>query len=89
MDRGEILDGVRALAVETNSDLKGVDISEEATLGTMGLDSVRIVELGVRVEETFGSQVVLDDWIDQEAVRGEGGYTVGSLVTFIELSLAK
>jgi acyl carrier protein len=89
MDRGEILDGVRKLAIETNPDLKAADITEIATFGTMGLDSVRMVELSVRVEEMFGSQVALDDWIDQEAAGGDGNFTVGSLVTFIDSSLAK
>ena len=88
MERGHILDRVRALAIDTNPDLKGTEITEAATLGTMGLDSVRMVELSVRVEEVFGATVVLDDWIDQESARGDGNFTVGSLVTFIERSLA-
>jgi hypothetical protein len=33
--------------------------------------------------------VVLDEWIDQESARDGDGYTVQSLVTFIERSLAK
>ena len=36
---------------------------------TLGLDSIRMVELGVRLEQMFGEAVVLDDWIDQEAAR--------------------
>ena len=55
----------------------------------MGLDSIRMVEMGVRLEEMFGDKVVLDDWIDQEAGRAGEGYTVGSLIAFIERSLAK
>ncbi len=89
MDRAQILDRVRALAIETNPDLKDLEITEAATFGTMGLDSVRMVELGVRVEEVFGTDVVLDEWIDRETARGDGSFTVGSLVSFIETSLAK
>jgi len=89
IDRNHILATVRALAIETNPHLKDVEISEMATLGSMGLDSVAIVELSVRVEEVFGSQVVLDDWINQEAERQEESYTVGSLVTFVERSLGE
>jgi len=88
-DRATILDRVKELAIETSPELKASDITETATFGTMGLDSVRMVELGVRLEELFGPNVVLDDWIDQETARGDEGYTVESLVTFIESSLAK
>ena len=49
---------------------------------------MRLVELGVRLEQMFGERVILDDWIDQEAVRGDEGYTVGSLVSFIEKSVS-
>jgi acyl carrier protein len=85
--RAEILARVRALALETNPHLKDADVTDRATLASMGLDSVAVVELSVRIEESFGNRVVLDDWINQEEARGEGGYTVGSLVTFIERSL--
>jgi acyl carrier protein len=88
-DRARILDQVRELAIATSPDLKALDITETATFGTMGLDSVRVVELGVRLEQLFGPKVVLDDWIDQEAARGGESYTVKSLVAFIERSLAK
>jgi acyl carrier protein len=87
-DRAKILDQVRELAITTSPELKASDITETATFGTMGLDSVRMVELGVRLEQLFGPKVVLDDWIDQEAARGDKSYTVESLVTFIESALA-
>jgi acyl carrier protein len=74
--------------METNPHLKEGEITEEATLASMGLDSVAIVELSVRLEEVFGSEVVLDDWINQEAAREQQSYSVASLVTFIERSLA-
>ena len=89
IDRAEILDRVRELAVATRPDLKASDVTDTATFGTMGLDSIRMVEMGVRLEEMFGDKVVLDDWIDQEAGRAGEGYTVGSLIAFIERSLAK
>lgn len=89
MERADILARIRELAVATRPDLKASDITESATFGTLGLDSVRLVELGVRLEHLFGERVVLDDWIDQEAARGDESYTVRSLVTFIEQSLAR
>jgi acyl carrier protein len=88
-DRARILDQVRELAIATSPELKAEDITETATFATMGLDSIRMVELAVRLEERFGPQVVLDDWIDQEAARAGENYTVESLVAFIESSLTK
>ena len=76
VDRARILDQVRELAVATSPELKAADITETANFGTMGLDSVRMVELGVRLEQLFGPNVVLDDWIDQENARDGDGYTV-------------
>jgi len=89
LDRARILDQVRELAIATSPELKASDITETASFGTMGLDSVRMVELGVRLEQLFGPKIVLDDWIDQEAARDGESYTVASLVAFIESSLAK
>ena len=89
MDRARILEQVRELAIATSPALKASDITETATFGTMGLDSVRMVELGVRLEDVFGPKVVLDDWIDQESAREDESYSVRSLVAFIERSLAK
>lgn len=89
IERAEILERIRALAVETRPDLDPSAITESATFATLGLDSIRMVELGVRLEQMFGEGVVLDDWIDEEAARGGEGYTVGSLLTFIERSLAR
>jgi acyl carrier protein len=89
MDRARILQMVSELAIATSPELKASDITETATFGTMGIDSVRMVELGVRLEQLFGPKVVLDDWIDQESAREGEGYTVQSLVSFIESSLAK
>jgi len=87
MDRADILDRIRELAASTCPGLTAADIVESATFNTLGLDSVRLVELGVRLEQTFGERVIVDDWIDQEAARGDEGYTVGSLVSFIERSM--
>jgi acyl carrier protein len=89
VERAQILDQVRELAIATSPELRAADITETANFATMGIDSVRMVELGVRLEQLFGPQVVLDEWIDQESARDGDGYTVQSLVTFIERSLAK
>ena len=88
-DRARILQVVKELTITTCPDVNLSDITESSTFGTMGLDSVRMVELGVRLEESFGPKVVLDDWIDEESAREGVNYTVLSLVTFIERSLAK
>ena len=86
MERADILDRIRELVVTTCPGVTAADISESATLATLGLDSVRLVELGVRLEQTFGDRVIIDEWIDEEAGRADGGYTIASLVSFIERS---
>ena len=88
IDRNEIVGHVQELVAIVRPDLQSSEIQEASSLGTLGLDSVNLVELGVRLEQIFGNTVVLDNWIDQEAARGADGYTVGSLVDFIQKSLA-
>jgi len=79
-----ILEQVRKVVLETNPSLGPDDVVPESTFGTLGLDSIKLVELGVRIEELFGEDVTLDDWVDQEKNRAQDGFTVASLVTFIE-----
>lgn len=83
MEHSEILERVSGIMVETNPELGLASVAPEATLGTLGLDSIKLVELGVRLEQAFGDEVVLDDWVDQEKAREGDAFTVGSLVAFI------
>jgi acyl carrier protein len=84
MTRSEIFDAVRAAIRETSSDLSEAQITEDSSFQTLGFDSMKLVELGVRVESLFGEQVVLDDWVEQESQKGISGFTVSSFLDFIE-----
>ena len=70
------------LATAPSADRTRLD-DDRARLDALGLDSVRVVELGVRVEMEWGEAVVVDDWLDQEHDRGEVGFTLGSFVDFV------
>lgn len=86
MQRSEIFAAVRAAILETSSDLSEAEITEDSSFQTLGLDSLKLVELGVRVESLFGQDVVLDDWVDQESQNGSDGFTMSSFLDFIERS---
>lgn len=84
MQRNEIFTAVRTALLETSSDLSPAQITEESSFQTLGLDSLKLVELGVRVEGLFGERVVLDDWVEQEQGKGAQGFTMSSFLDFIE-----
>lgn len=89
MEHQEIMNQIQEIVVATVPALKGVEITEESTFGTLGLDSIKLVEIGVRIEQKFGKEIVLDNWVSQETARGEGNFSMGSLLEFIEKSQAK
>jgi len=84
MQRSEIFAAVRTAIRETSSDLAEADITETSSFQTLGFDSLKLVELGVRVESLFGEGVVLDDWVEQESQKGAQGFTMSSFLDFIE-----
>ena len=84
MQRSEIFAAVRAAILETSSDLSEADITEDSSFQTLGFDSLKLVELGVRVESLFGQEVVLDDWVEQESQKGSKGFTMLSFLDFID-----
>ena len=84
MQRSEIFAAVRTAIRETSSDLAEADITENSSFQTLGFDSLKLVELGVRVENLFGEGVVLDDWVEQESQKGAQGFTMSSFLDFIE-----
>jgi acyl carrier protein len=89
MKRSEIFTAVHAAIRETSPDLADGDITESSSFQTLGLDSLKLVELGVRVEDVFGEEVVLDDWVEQESQKGVEGFTMSSFLDFIERVVRK
>jgi acyl carrier protein len=88
MERNEIYRHVKETVVATGADIDPAAIRAESTVGALGLDSISLVELGVRLEQQFGSKLVLDDWVDEQTSKDGGDWTLQSLVNFIERSIA-
>lgn len=63
--------------------LTDVPMTEATSLADLNMDSLRLIELGVLLEEAFGKSVRFDDWIELERARSTDAYTLGSLITFI------
>jgi acyl carrier protein len=64
--------------------LRDVRLDDEVTLQDLQLDSLKLVELGVRLEESLGSLIYFDDWMDDERAKSQGAFSLGSLVAFVE-----
>ncbi|HMI93235.1 MAG TPA: phosphopantetheine-binding protein [Polyangiales bacterium] len=60
-------------------------ISSASLVHDMRMDSLVFVEVTVALEEELGvAAFPLQSWADEEALRAEGAYTLGSLVAFAE-----
>ena len=88
MDHNEIYQEVKQAFVATEADVDPAAMQPESTVGMLGLDSISLVELSVRLEEQFGPELVLDDWVDEQTSEDVGAWTLQSLVNFIERSIA-
>lgn len=77
--REKIIDSVRKVEPK----LESVRISEGTSLSELNMDSLRLIELGVMVEDNFGQGVSFDEWIEQERARTDNAYTLESLVNFV------
>jgi len=59
-------------------------ITDATSLEDLNIDSLRLIELGVLVEEKFDGKVRFDPWLDQERAReGSGAFLLGSLVKHV------
>ena len=88
MERTQIFEKVREAILRTSPTLTPGEVTEASSFQTLGFDSLKLVELGVWVEQIFGDGIVLDDWVDQEAAKGADGFSMTSFLDFIEQSLA-
>ncbi|NJM90745.1 MAG: acyl carrier protein [Myxococcales bacterium] len=84
------MDAVRTTILEAlvavKPDLANIKMTDTSTMSDLGLDSVRLVEVGVHLEHALGGDVSLDAWLDQERMRPSAAFSIGSLVTFINES---
>lgn len=82
--RNKIIDTIRS--VEPN--LAQVQITDATSLADLKMDSLRLIELGVLLEDNFGKNVRFDEWLEQGRALGPGGYSLDSLITFIAKAAA-
>jgi acyl carrier protein len=77
--REKIIDAVRRVEPK----LASVRITEATSLQDLNMDSLRLIELGVMVEDNFGQGVRFDEWIEQERARSDNAYSLASLISFV------
>jgi len=77
--REKIVDTIRTV----EPSLADVRITEASNFADLKMDSLRLIELGVLLEDNFGKSVRFDDWLEQERARGAAAYWMDSLITFI------
>ncbi len=83
MKRDEICNKIFDVLREVNPKLEQSEISEEDSFFDYDIDSLKLIELGLRVESTFGQELNLDDWIDQESQKENNAYSISSFVEFV------
>ncbi|MCX4243004.1 acyl carrier protein [Paraliomyxa miuraensis] len=83
MDQREVEKKIAEILIAVEPKLEGQEIGPESTLSGLGLDSLKLVEIGVRVEDAFGEEIVFDDWLEEEQEKAEAGFSVGSLTKLI------
>jgi acyl carrier protein len=90
MNRVEIEGTIRRSIVEVEPRLKDVALVGETTLAALGLDSLKVIEVGVRLEDAFGGGVRFDDWLEDERTKPAGNaFSIASLVQFVDLRSSK
>ena len=84
MDKLEICNKIYSVLREVNPKLEQSNISEEASFFDYDIDSLKLIELGLRVESEFGQELNLDDWVDQESQKENNTFSISSFVEFIQ-----
>jgi acyl carrier protein len=85
MSRLEIRALIHRCLSEVAPQLKNLDLTEETALPELGLDSLKLIEVGVRLEDAFGDSVRFDNWLEQERTKqGNSAFKLASLISFIE-----
>lgn len=87
MQRSEIVNKICEVLLEINPTLTASQISEETSLVDFDIDSLKLIEFGLRFEKEFGEQVPLDEWIEQESRRESEAFSVSSLIAFIQQTI--
>lgn len=83
-----IRDRVIEQLVTMEPSLRAEALDDRVTLQDLQIDSLKLVELGVRLEESLGGYIYFDDWMDDERGKGDDAFSLGSLVAFVEKATA-
>lgn len=75
----QIIDAIRSVEPK----LEATEIDGSNSLADLNISSLQLVELGVVLEDRFGSSVQLEVWIDRERRRESDAYTLDSMVGFV------
>ncbi len=89
VDKVEICNKIYDVLREVNPKLKLSEISEEASFFDYDIDSLKLIELGLRVESVFGQELNLDDWVDQESQKENNTFSISSFVEFVQNTVKK
>lgn len=82
-DREAIREKIVSAIEGVEPELAQVQITEATSLADLKLDSLRLIELGVLLEDSFGAEMRFDDWIEQERARSDDAFSMESLISFI------
>lgn len=77
--KAKIIDAIRSVEPK----LESKEIDGGSSLADLNISSLQLVELGVVLEDRFGSNVQLEVWIDRERAKQGSAYTLDSLVEFV------
>jgi len=83
--RVQVIDAIRS--VEPRLDATEIDGS--SSLADLNISSLQLVELGVVLEDRFGSNVQLEVWIDRERAREGEAFTLDSMIEFVAEAVGK
>lgn len=86
MDRADIRSKIVELLTTVEPRLKGTTIEEHTFLTDLGISSLKLIEIGVLLDDTFGGTMRFDDWLEQERGKSEGGFSMESLISFVHQS---
>ncbi|GAX62225.1 non-ribosomal peptide synthetase modules and related proteins [Candidatus Scalindua japonica] len=84
MDKSEICDKIYRVLREVNPNLEQSKISEEASFFDYDIDSLKLIELGLRIESEFDQELNLDDWVDWESQKENSAFSISSFIEYVQ-----
>jgi len=84
MKQSDIVQKVAEVITSVEPQISLSSIKIESTIADLGITSLQLIEIGVLLEDEFGSNVGLDEWLEQERGKESNAFSIHSLVAFIE-----